>query len=69
MSLAEISQCTLREKLEIMEMIWEDLRRNVDRMEVPAEHQQLLDARRERVATGASALHDWDAVKHTLGRA
>jgi hypothetical protein len=67
MSLAEISKLPLREKLQIMEAIWEDLRGQADRFEVPQEHRELLDSRRERAATGKAVLRDWDAVKHSIG--
>ncbi len=67
MSLAEIDKLSLREKLQIMEAIWEDLRERADRLEVPREHRELLASRRERVASGQAELRDWDAVKQSLG--
>jgi hypothetical protein len=67
MSIAEIVKLPLREKLQIMEAIWEDLRDHADRFEVPLEHRALLDSRRERVATGIASLRDWDTVKHSIG--
>jgi putative addiction module component (TIGR02574 family) len=67
MSIAEVTKLPLREKFQIMEAIWADLSQCVEELEVPAQHKALLDARRERVASGESTLHDWDAVKHTIG--
>ena len=68
MSVAEISQLSVREKLQIMEALWLDLRARIEPMGIPPEHEALLDARRARVESGAAALHEWDDVKHTLGR-
>ena len=68
MSIAEVNKLTLREKLQIMEAIWIDLRQHVDALDAPQEHRDLLDSRRNRVASGHAALHDWDQVKHTIGR-
>ncbi len=69
MTVADIAKLTLREKLQVMEAIWEDLRRSVDAMDVPEEHRRILDERRGRIESGDAKLLDWDQVKHTLGRA
>jgi Putative addiction module component len=68
MTTFEISQFSLREKLQIMQTIWEDLRGHVDQMGVPESHTELLDSRRKRVESGASKLLDWNQVKHMIGK-
>ena len=68
MSVAEISRLTLKEKLQVMEAIWLDLRAHVEPMGIPPEHRELLDARRARVDSGAASLHEWDDVKHAIGQ-
>lgn len=68
MSTVELSQFSLREKLQIMQSIWEDLRSHVDRIEVPQSHKDILDERRRRVESGEAKLLDWDQVKHSIGR-
>ncbi len=68
MSAIEISQLSLREKFQIMQAIWEDLRGHVDRFGVPQSHRDLLDARRRRAESGESEILDWDQVKHTIGK-
>ncbi len=69
MTVADIAKLSLREKLQVMEAIWEDLRARVDTMEVPEEHRRILDERRARIESGDAKLLDWDQVKHSLGRA
>ncbi len=69
MTVADIAKLSLREKLQVMEAIWEDLRGRVDTMEVPEEHRRILDERRARIESGEAKLLDWDQVKHSLGRA
>ena len=54
MSTIELSQFTLREKFQIMQSIWEELRGSVDRFEVPQSHKDILDERRRRVESGES---------------
>ncbi|CAN5821109.1 hypothetical protein BH11VER1_BH11VER1_35130 [soil metagenome] len=68
MSLTDVSQLSLREKLQIMEAIWHDLRDHAEKLNVPTSHRELLDTRRDRVATGKAKIQDWDQVKHTIRR-
>lgn len=68
MSIAEVSKLTLREKLQIMELIWQDLRSHVDGMDAPESHRKLLDERQARVASGKAQVRDWDELKHSIGR-
>ena len=68
MTTFEISQLSLREKLQIMQAIWEDLRGHVDQMGLPESHALTLDSRRNRVENGESKLLDWDQVKHAIGK-
>jgi hypothetical protein len=67
MSVSDISQLSLREKFQIMEAIWADLRGQIDRLHVPTSHKDLLDLRRTRAASGDARILDWDQVKHTIG--
>lgn len=66
MSIAEIHQLPLSEKLQIMEAIWEDLRSQADALPVPEWHKELLDARLKAVEDGSEKVLDWDEVKQSL---
>jgi putative addiction module component (TIGR02574 family) len=68
MSIAEIHQLPLEEKLQIMEAIWNDLRDRFDKMPISDAHKALLDERRTRVQNGSAQLRDWNQVKTTIGR-
>ena len=67
MSIAEIRELPLAEKLQIMEAIWEDLRSHADQVLVPQWHKDLLDERRRAVEAGREEVLDWDTVKDSLG--
>jgi putative addiction module component (TIGR02574 family) len=69
MSLTDVMQLPLSEKLQIMEAIWEDFREQADRFEIPQSHKNLLDARRAKVMAGESQIFAWDEVKQQIGRA
>jgi putative addiction module component (TIGR02574 family) len=66
-SIGEIQQLPLSEKLQIMEAIWEDLRLRADQVPVPHWHKDLLDARRKAVDENREEILEWDEVKHSLG--
>ncbi len=66
MSIAEVKQLPLAEKLQIMEAIWEDLRAQAERVSVPQWHRELLDERRKAIDEGREELLDWDSIKDSL---
>lgn len=68
MSIAEIRSLPLREKFQILEAIWDDLSSRIEEMAVSPAVRDLLDERIERVRSGAAEVHDWDAVKFSIGR-
>jgi putative addiction module component (TIGR02574 family) len=67
MSIAEVRRLPLREKLQILEVIWEDMSAKVDEMEISDAERKLLDSRLERVRSGEAKVLDWEDVKHTIG--
>ncbi len=67
MTIAEVHQLPLSEKLQIMEAIWEDLRSQAEAFPVPDWHKDLLDARQKAVEEGREEILDWDTVKSSLG--
>ena len=68
MSIAEIKELPMREKFQIMETLWEEMRVIADNADVPECHRKTLDARRAVVASGDEKLLSWDKVKDSIGR-
>ena len=68
MTVEEIKTLPLEQKIQIMEVIWEDFRDRFDRLEITPEQKKLLDSRRARVQEGRARLLDWDSVKGAIGR-
>jgi len=58
-----LHEMTIKEKLAVMESLWEDLSRSPDSIESPEWHKAILDQRREKVAGGDAQFVDWDAAK------
>ncbi len=69
MTLDEVRALPTAEKLQIMEVIWEDLRGRLERSDIPPRIKDLLDARRARALDGSVRVLDWDDVKTTIGKA
>jgi putative addiction module component (TIGR02574 family) len=67
MSITEIRELPLNEKLQIMEALWEDLRSHAEAVPVPEWHKEVLDARRKAVEAGQEPVLEWDDVKDSLG--
>ena len=68
MTVTDVLQLPLRQKLQITETIWEDLRVRADSLGISQDQKDLLDARRARVASGQAKILDWDSVKNSIGR-
>ena len=68
MNIAEAQSLPLREKFQILEVIWADLNSRIDSAPISQSEQILLDSRIERVDSGAAAILDWDDVKHSIGK-
>ena len=58
-----IQSMTVVEKLQAMEMLWDDLCRNVEELESPAWHEKILQAREEQLRQGKDKFEDWDQAK------
>jgi putative addiction module component (TIGR02574 family) len=68
MTADDVKTLPLADKVQLMEALWADMRDRFDRMELSESKKALLDRRRAAVESGDSRLHDWDAVKASIGR-
>ena len=65
LNLAEMSR---EEKLRIMQVIWEDLAQDEQRLESPAWHGEALSETEERARRGKETVRDWEDAKEELRR-
>ena len=68
-ALEEIHQLPLREKLLVMEAIWEDICREEQKLEVPQWHKDVLDERERLLAEGKAQFVDWEDAKRQIDEA
>lgn len=68
MSIAEIKKLPSREKYQIMEALWEEMRPEIEEAEIPKDHKAILDECHARVVAGEETLVDWEIAKNLFGR-
>jgi len=61
-----LKDMTTEEKLEAMEMLWDDICRNIPDFSSPAWHEQILKEREERLKKGKEKVLDWNQAKKDL---
>ena len=65
----EIQAMPLREKLQVMEALWDDIARQDDVLEMPQWQKDLLDERERMVAEGKAEFVDWEVAKEQIAKA
>ncbi len=68
-ALEQIRQLPLREKLRLMEEIWDDISREEQDLEVPQWHKEILDERERLLAEGKAQFMDWEEAKRQIDEA
>lgn len=61
-----LEQMTQKEKIEVMESLWEELCRHADGLESPEWHGTILTQREESVMVGEAQFSDWEAAKKRI---
>jgi hypothetical protein len=61
-----LNEMTVEEKLQAMEMLWEDLSRHAEDVPSPDWHERVLREREAAVERGEEVIEDWDAAKRRI---
>ena len=62
----EIQNLSRKEKIRLMEAIWDDLSKGEEELESPEWHREALRETEERLASGEEKLIDWETAKALL---
>ncbi len=65
----EIRSMPLRDKLQLIETLWDDIARSESALEMPQWHKDLLDERERLVEAGEAKFLDWDEAKRQIAKA
>jgi len=61
-----LEEMTVVEKLQIMEALWDDLCKNVDELESPEWHGEILQKREKEIQMGKDQFEDWTQAKKDI---
>ncbi len=61
-----IQEMTMVEKIQTMEMLWDDLCRNVEEIKSPEWHGKVLREREELLRQGKDGFEDWEQAKKDI---
>jgi len=61
-----LNEMAVQEKLQAMEMLWEDLSRRAEDIPSPDWHDAVLREREEALARGEDEIEDWEAAKRRI---
>jgi hypothetical protein len=61
-----LHQLPLKEKLFVMEALWDDLSQTEAGLPVPQWHQDLLDERESQISAGTAKFIDWEVAKQEI---
>jgi hypothetical protein len=65
-ALDALHQLPLKEKLFVMEALWDDLSQTEEAVDVPQWHKDTLDEREAAIAAGIAKFIDWDDAKQEI---
>jgi len=65
-TLDTIHQLPLKEKLLVMEALWDDISQTEAGLPVPQWHQDVLDERESQIAAGIAKFIDWEVAKKEI---
>lgn len=61
-----LKEMTIEEKLQLMEILWDDLSQHADEMQPPAWHAEALAEREAAIERGEEQFEDWEAAKKKI---
>ena len=61
-----LNEMTVEEKLQAMEMLWENLCQNEDNIPSPAWHEEVLGEREAALKRGEDEPEDWEVAKRRI---
>ena len=65
-ALDALHQLPLKEKLFVMEALWDDLSQAGNALPVPQWHRDVLDERESKIAEGTAKFIDWEVAKQEI---
>ncbi len=61
-----LENMSIDEKIQAMELLWEDLCQNADSLRSPVWHKKILEERERSIQAGENSYLDWEAAKKDI---
>ena len=61
-----LKKMTAEEKIQTMEIIWDDLCKKADSLSSPVWHEDILKDREEEIKNGNDEFEDWDSARKKI---
>ncbi|MCF6187301.1 MAG: addiction module protein [Desulfobulbaceae bacterium] len=61
-----VQKMTITEKLQTMEMLWDEICRNASELESPAWQGKIIQHREEHLKQGKDSFEDWEQAKKDI---
>ncbi len=65
-SMLPIDKMTVSDKLQVMELLWDDLCRTPEQVPSPEWHEKTLQERQKRIDKGTSKFSNWSEAKENI---
>ena len=61
--LEELHKLSKKDKIKLVQMLWDDIANDHDFVDLPDEHKRILDERLETIQQGKAMFKPWDDVR------
>jgi putative addiction module component (TIGR02574 family) len=61
--IAELHKLPKKDKIELVQLLWEDIARDQEYEVLPADHKSILNERLEKIFDGKGEFESWDEIR------
>lgn len=61
--LKKLQKLSTEEKIEVAQMLWDDISKNENELDIPDEHKRILDQRLNKIQQGEGKYHSWENIR------
>ncbi len=61
-----LNEMSVEEKLELMELLWQDLDRSSTQIKPPAWHREVLTSREQAISRGDEVFEEWEIAREKI---
>jgi putative addiction module component (TIGR02574 family) len=65
--LSELHKLSVKDKIKVVQTLWDDIAKEQSIVELPATHKEILDQRIKKIGTGNATFKPWAEVQSKYG--